>query len=351
MKNKIILLLVVAFVGSLTALITLICKYRPQPNAIQVQRIWEGDYCAFTSLVKYNDKYYCAFREAPQHHVTEDGKGGIARIIVSGDGKQWESLAAFEMDGVDLRDPKLSQMPDGRLMILMDGSVYDNRKLVNMYPQVSFSEDGITFSDLQPAILDSAICHDYEWIWRVTWHEGVGYGVIYGSQYTLVKTTDGIHYQLVTALNIDNAPGETTLRFLSDGTMLLMARCEGQNKHGVWGKSLPPYTDWEYTEMNIPLGGPDFLVVDDSLTILGTRSLYASEKTMMLKGTLDGNFEEICILPSGGDDNSYPGMLIEGNELWVTYYSRHELDKAAIYLAKLPLSDFLSPRTNTYFFK
>ena len=42
-------------------------------------------------------------------------------------------------------------------------------------------------------------------------------------------------------------------------------------------------------------------------------------------------------LPSGGD-TSYPGLLVVGDKLWVSYYSTHETPKASIYLAKIPIS-------------
>lgn len=50
----------------------------------------------------------------------------------------------------------------------------------------------------------------------------------------------------------------------------------------------------------------------------------------------DGRFEQIAVLPSGGD-TSYPGFLVVGNELWVSYYSSHATPKAAVYLARIPL--------------
>lgn len=307
---------------------------------ISVQRIWEGDYCAFTSLEKFKGKYYCAFREGSAHYLDAQGNPtrGKARIIMSKDGKKWESVALFEIDSLDLRDPKLSIMPDGRMMVLMGGSTYEGKKVKNMYPQVAFTADGKVFTDLQPVQIDPAVCRNREWIWRVTWHNGTGYGVTYGSDYALLRTLDGINYSLVTRLAISNDPGETTLRFTQNGKMLLMARCEGGNKHGVWGESKAPYTQWTFKEMNIPLGGPDFCVKGDSMCILGSRSLYAAEKTMMFRGDMHGNFEESFLLPSGGDDNSYTGMLVMGKEVWVTYYSRHETDKASIYLARIPLS-------------
>ena len=55
-----------------------------------------------------------------------------------------------------------------------------------------------------------------------------------------------------------------------------------------------------------------------------------------LSVTPDGRFEQIAVLPSGGD-TSYPGFLVVGDELWVSYYSSHATPKAAVYLARIPL--------------
>ena len=347
---------ILSFFLFLTSLlwITSCCPSRPDSSQLtmQVEKIWSNDYCAFTSLIAYNGRYYCSFREATAHLFDADGKAeGKARILVSDDGHTWQSLTLIAKDGMDLRDPKLSVTPDGKLMVLMGGSVYEDRKLTAMYPQVAFSEDGLTFGDLQPCVIDTAICRNMEWIWRLTWHGDTGYAVVYGSDFALVCTHDGIHYDLVTRLEVSGRPNETTVQIASDSTMYMMIRREEGDKRGYWGMARPPYTDWQYTEMDIPLGGPDFLLLGDTACIVGTRSLYATEKTMMLKGRLDGHLEEVCLLPSGGDDNSYTGMFIHEDEVWVSYYSRHEQPMAAIYLARIPLAWFTTPPSNKYYYK
>ena len=50
-------------------------------------------------------------------------------------------------------------------------------------------------------------------------------------------------------------------------------------------------------------------------------------------------FSQRLVLPSGGD-TSYCGMIVEGDELWVSYYSGHASHWPSIYLAKIPLSFF-----------
>ncbi|MBR5660784.1 MAG: hypothetical protein IKW99_04465 [Bacteroidales bacterium] len=324
--------------------------------SIRVKRIWDSDkHCAFTSMIRFKDRYYVSFREAESHIFDSDGVArGAVRILVSEDGNNWSSAAYLTKSGYDLRDPKLSVTSDGRLMVTIGGSIYGaDKNLEGRIPQVSFSGDGETFSDPAPIELDSKTKNGTDWLWRVDWLDGVGYGVVYsllaenprkverGSDISLVKTTDGIHYEDVTKIDLPDFPNETTVRFLPDKRMLMMVREDSGDLQGYWGISEPPYTDWSFKKMGLQLGGPDFIVTEDQAIIAGTRSYFlpGSNKTLLLKGTSEGQFKEVCFLPSGGD-TSYPGFLIEGDELWVSYYSSHETDKAAVYLAKMPLSMF-----------
>lgn len=198
-----------------------------------------------------------------------------------------------------------------------------------MEPQVSFSVDGIIFSEPQPVNfegLDEPL--DREWIWRVTWHKGVGYGVTYGGpHFTLLKTQDGINFQKLCDLELDRAnfPGESTIRFDKDGRMYMMVRCDSGDQRGRWGWSDYPYTEWNWKEMNFHLGGPDFIFLEDGSLYAGSRYYFQGGncKTMLLRGTREGKFDELYLFPSGGD-TSYPGFLETDDELWMVYYSCHE---------------------------
>ena len=322
---------------------------------IETERIWDRDYSAFPSITEFQGKYYVAFREAHSHVFDENGKAeGKARVLVSRNGKRWKSVALLEKEGVDLRDPKLSVTPDGRLMLTLGGSVYKDWTLVSYHPQVAFSSDGKNFSKPEPVVFDDSITDEREWIWRLTWKDGVGYGVTYGDHFALVRTTDGVNYERVTELDIDRklAPGESTIRFAPDGRMLMMVRCEGGDAMGMWGVSEAPFTDWKWRKMDLHLGGPDFIVLDNGMVVAGSRYYFPKGrcKTIMLVGNLDGDFEERYIFPSGGD-TSYPGFIEVGDELWMVYYSRHETPNrgadgtvydssanASIYLSRIPKS-------------
>ena len=171
------------------------------------------------------------------------------------------------------------------------------------------------------------------------------YEILYGTtdrkKIYLVKTSDGVHYDLVTALPVEGFPNETTVRMLSDGRMAMMIRRDQSDVMGYWGISSAPFTDWTFTKMEFRIGGPDFISLDDGHIIAGARSYYipSCSKTVLYRGDETGRFQEVLVLPSGGD-TSYPGFLVVGDELWVSYYSSHETKNASIYLARIPLSVF-----------
>ena len=56
---------------------------------LQVKKIWDAaPHNAFTDLVRFEDRWFCVFREG-QDHVSSDG---CLRVIVSEDGENWSSV-------------------------------------------------------------------------------------------------------------------------------------------------------------------------------------------------------------------------------------------------------------------
>ena len=67
-----------------------------------------GDFAphsAFTDIARSGGRLFCAFRESDSHALGADGK---IRVIVQGEDSSWSSFALLELEGIDLRDPKLS---------------------------------------------------------------------------------------------------------------------------------------------------------------------------------------------------------------------------------------------------
>ncbi len=318
----------------------------PAQEIIQSQRIWDfAPHNAFTDLVRYRGSFYCTFREGLSHVPKGRPENGKVRILKSRNGNSWKSVALLENEHYDLRDPKISVTPDNRLMVLMGGSDYTTGTLEGCLTHVSFSKDGLQFTEPQPVIMDPEIKSDFDWIWRLAWKDGVGYGVVYqpsqpdGEISTrLLSTHDGVHYRQITDLNLKGKPNEATVRFSGEQIYIVIRR-EGQNANGLIGKSSPPFQSWEWTDLGMKLGGPDFLFTRDNFIALGTR-LYrpageGGPKTGVVFMTPDGKIEKILELPGGGD-TSYPGMVLHRGKLYMSYYSSYE-GKTSVYLAKIRL--------------
>jgi len=325
-------------------------SFQNKNEVFRVFKIWDNaKHNAFTDLIKYQGKYYCVFREGSGHVPYPDGTDGKIRILVSGDGEKWESVAMLEKSDYDLRDPKLSVDATGRLMVLMGGSNYNNStgELIGRCTHVSFyNSKEKYFSNPVPVNIDPEIKSDYDWLWRVTWHKGTGYGVMYRkkdktrSELFLLKTSDGLDYKLIKPLPVEGLPSEATVVFADNDDMIIVLRIDDGNYSGKIARSSYPYTAWTWKDLGVRLGGPDIIRFTDGWYIIGTRSYNVRNqpRTSIYLWKEGEEIKHILELPSGGD-NSYPGLLIEGNELWVSYYSSHE-GKTSVYLAKIPLSWF-----------
>ncbi len=309
-------------------------KSAEKVQLLSVSRIWDqADHDAFTDLVFYQDAFLCTFREADEH---VGSKNGTIRILKSDDGLNWTSVAHLSDAQFDLRDPKFSIMPDGRLMLTIGGSIYRNDQYLGTHPLVAFSEDGTHWSSIQDVNMPG------EWIWRVTWHEGIGYAAAYCITdpsdltkpwlLTLFQTTDGLHYAPVSVLDVSNYPSETTLQFMPNGTMLALVRRQG---NGWIGVAHAPYQTLRWFDTGTRLGGPNFLILPDGEMWAASR-LYVSGGPYTAVGPMTStSYTPEVILPSGGD-TGYPGMVYHDGILYISYYSSHE-GKSNIYLARLQL--------------
>ena len=138
------------------------------PEILSLRKIWgQAPHSAFTDLLRHENRWWCTFREAPDHGASI----GTLRVLCSADGENWESAAALEEQGVDLRDPKLSIMPDGRFMLIAGGSIYAGTEYRTRAPRVSFSADGRSWTPPRKLLAED------HWLWRVTWHKGRAYSV------------------------------------------------------------------------------------------------------------------------------------------------------------------------------
>lgn len=300
---------------------------------ISLNKIWDqGPHNAFTDLLHVDDRWLCTFREARAHGSSD----GTIRVIESVDGEHWSSAALLTETGEDLRDPKISTVPDGRLYLLMGASRYaDDGRYLTRSPRAAFSDNGRSWTH------PTRVLAEDHWLWRVTWHGDVGYAVSKLGEGThprrgfLYRTRDGIEWEWLAEFLLPNntwTASETTLRIMPDEEMIALIRPD-------WiGTSLPPYTAWSFTQIDYSIGGPNFIRLPggDLLASGRIRNADGNPETVLSRMTTKG-LDPLLSLPSGGD-NSYAGMVWHNEQLWMSYYSSHE-GKTSIYLAKLRLDD------------
>lgn len=311
----------------------------PAAELVSVAKISDrAPHSAFTDLIEWKGQLVCAFREG-RGHVSSDGK---IRILTSTDGADWKPSALIDLKGFDLRDAGLTTAPDGRLMLI--GGASPRPKDHDRTPTgsfVAFSDDAATWT--KPQI----ISEPGRWLWRVTWHEGNAYGVLYeaGSAdrtSSLLVSKDGVKYRKLVPKLLDNGrPTEAVIRFANDGTMICLQRRDGKAplNTAMLGVSKPPYTDWTWDDLGQFFGGPNLIQSPTDEWIAAGRIVRDNQpKTVLAWLDVENkSLEPFLELPSGGD-TSYPGLVWRDGVLWVSYYSSHE-DKTNIYLAQVKFND------------
>ena len=141
-------------------------------NLLSHQKIWaESPHCAFPDLIYFKGRWLVIFREAASHRTSKDSQ---LRIITSIDSIHWETITCFRQRGIDFRDPKLTTLETGKLMLLAEAIELDEEeKMITRQTVVSFSDDGKKWSHFIRVLSLG------EWLWRLTWFKGTGYGVAY----------------------------------------------------------------------------------------------------------------------------------------------------------------------------
>ena len=316
----------------LLAMLTVGEAARPTPVLVQAKRIWnQAPHNAFTDLVRHQGRWYCVFREGSKH-VSPDGS---LRLITSTDGESWKPIALVSHPDFDLRDAKLTVLPDGRFML--NGAGMQADRDVRYHSMSWFSNDrGKTWSEAN-IIGDPGF-----WLWRAHLHDGklwcFGYETLRDRTkrgFRLYRSDDGIDYEtIVPQVNIDRGVGEDRILFRRDDTALCLLRHETGDKMAFLGESSAPYTSWTWKKLNRRIGGPNMIKLPDGNIVAVTRLYDKRARTSLSwldpgKGTLT----ECLTLPSGGD-TSYAGLVWHDEQLWISYYSSHE-DKTSIYLARV----------------
>lgn len=297
---------------------------------------------AFTDLIEYKGQYFCCFRQA-SNHISPDG---FIQILVSNDLENWQKLPSIRRYLADLRDPKLSIHPDGKLLLTYYRKQYDTKSACIANENcIQFSQTGESWS--QPRIY----AQNNWWLWRHRWFNQTALGIAYNRAQNTVHLYQGdplrqfhkIKDPLFSLdLNGKGYPNESDICFLADGTAICILRRDADSYSAQLGIAKPNYQQWQWFDLAEYIGGPNIIELTNGKIIIAGRrwTKTARLSTWIFELDLtDKKLIPLIELPSAGD-NSYPAMLEKNANLYVSYYSQHENKKCSIYIAKLSL---LSP--------
>lgn len=326
---------------------------------LSVRRIWDrAPHNAFPDLIRYRNQWFCAFREGATH-LSNDGK---TRVISSTDGEHWNAEALLIaspalMELQNLCDTSLSEMPDGRLMLVAAAwhTGWPKPAPLMVHTVAWFSADGRQWEG-PVKIGDPNIC-----LWKVIWHKGqafsAGKGVAAATrgQLHLYTSADGRQWEIcvkqIYPIVAGIWPDESSLTFLPDDTMVCLTRrhyadTQRQNTDSwlcpaALGVSHPPYTEWQWRELGRPFAAPILLALPDGRLLAGGREWtgpnWGDQRWILCEeDPASAKLSVIGTLPSGGD-SSYCGMVHRDGIIHVAYYSSHE-GKTNLYFARLQIS-------------
>jgi hypothetical protein len=153
----------------------------------------------------------------------------------------------------------------------------------------------------------------------------------------LYRSRDGITWEVVldeAYPDVDSYGNESSLVFLDDGTAHCLLRRDKEAATAMLGTAHPPYTEWQWQDLGVRMGGPKMVRLADGRFLAAVRLHDGDRRTgLCWIDPEKGSAAEFLALPSGGD-TSYAGIVEHDGVVWISYYSSHE-EKTSIYLARL----------------
>jgi hypothetical protein len=313
----------------------------PGLRVVWSQKVWDAaPHNAFTDLAWWRGRFYCSFREGAAHGSYD----GAARVLVSDDGRAWEPLVRFADEGLDLRDPKLCVLPDGRLLLGVGvrKRVGDDPDRWDTASRVYLSADGTKW-DGPHAVGDPNV-----WMWRYVTSGSHVYSIGYakpGSKkgggetfLRLYRSEDGVRWEAVGQTEAGGGyVNEAAFVFEPGGRCVVLLRREGGD--GRLGLADAPYTKWTWTDLKARFNGPALLRLPDGHLLAGGRSkALGSGAAQTVLGWLSTDppaLNPALVLPSR-HETGYPGLVQHDGRIWASYYSSQS-GKGAIYIAELEL--------------
>ncbi|TKB04931.1 hypothetical protein E5672_02230 [Alteromonas portus] len=299
-------------------------------------------HAAFTDLIdnpfdKSSNSLLCCYRQAT-NHVSRDGV--IVILTVSKKTFEVVSKVLVNEPGTDLRDPKL--MFDGhRIILTAFAKTIDENDQAHTKMLSIFTTTGKSWSSKH------WFGDNGWWIWKPQWTNNKAFGFAYHRPADYISLYEGdptramrIHKANVFGLAKNNKgfPNESALLFDAEGQATAFVRRDSDTFSAQFGTSRPPYTKWNWHDLGIYIGGPCAVALTATTYLVAGRHVDWEKRAFSTcVWHFDATKKELtCLLtmPSSGD-TSYPGLVLDNDLLYISYYSSHVDNQARVYLGKI----------------
>lgn len=288
-----------------------------------------NNHSAFTSLMDWDGNMLVAFREAGFHKATETDKGIIH--VLQKSKADWKPQHTFVVDGEDLRDPCFLSF-NNKLFL------YTN----NYYSE--YTKDG--WSDLKPLKYHTSYSPG---IWKLRVHNQVAYCVGYrmGKWPLLMKSEDGENWYVINEFKLGGDASEADMVFVGD-TMYICIRLDSPaGSNSMWGKSVYPYTELQWTMMDVSIASPEMSVYSNKTILLAGREYDFHRKegkdkiyVSLLAVDTDGRVKRHFVVDELGLDKGYPSFCRKKrSEYMMSYYTGTRANMTSIRLLSFKIID------------
>tara|TARA_B100001996_G_scaffold346596_1_gene303634 strand:+ start:440 stop:1414 length:975 start_codon:yes stop_codon:yes gene_type:complete len=299
-------------------------------------------HAAFTDLMenpfdKSSSSLLCCYRQATDH-VSRDG--AIVILTLRKETLEVINKVLIKELGTDLRDPKL--MYDGqRAIVTAYAKTIDENEQAHTKMLSVFSTTGQSWSSKH------WFGDDGWWIWKPQWINNKAFGFAYHRPADYISLYEGdptramrVHKPNVFGLAKNNKgfPNESALLFDHDGEATVFLRRDADTFSAQFGTSTPPYTKWFWHDLGIYIGGPCAIALTKTTFLVAGRHVNWVTREFSTRlwhfDKTNKTLTEILTMPSSGD-TSYPGLILDNDLLYMSYYSSHIDNQARVYVAKI----------------
>jgi hypothetical protein len=310
-----------------------------------------------SDLIRWRGQLWLAHVASPWHFASDRSRIVLRR---SGDGRAWTEVARFSGSGEDIREPKLAVIGDRLHLYWLQNRDFPEPNPYSTF--VSASADGLAWEAPEPVRPEGWL------LWRPRTLDGVThYVTAYSRDHgraALFRSTDGRTWTHVSDVASGGHLDETGFTFVGR-RIVAVTRLEGVGPRPWVGDrrggtliatAAPPYSEWTATvDLSARLDGPRLFTWRgqayavgryDPLPPEGLVGSVLSRKRTALYLIDPAGLRLLTILPSAGD-TSYPGAVVSGDEIVVSYYtSRTDRDypwllgmllPSELRLARIPL--------------